>query len=108
MPLGRYIVCYDIADPRRLARLHRGLRRHGVPIEYSMFLLSGDHAALERCLKSVVPLIDATHDDLRAYVLPHRGAILRIGRTVLPAGIHWSGLPATCRAADDDAVADFD
>lgn len=70
--------------------------------------LTGDQAALERCLKSVVPLIDAADDDLRAYALPHRRAILRIGRTVLPAGIHWSGLPASCRAADDGASADFD
>ncbi|HYN77476.1 MAG TPA: CRISPR-associated endonuclease Cas2, partial [Lamprocystis sp. (in: g-proteobacteria)] len=36
---GWYLVAYDIADPRRLQRLHRRLRRDGATLQESVFLV---------------------------------------------------------------------
>ena len=91
--MSEFVICYDIANPRRLARLHRHLVKCAVPLQYSVFLFSGDTRQLERCMQGAVELIDEKEDDLRVYPLPGRGLKARIGRPALPEGIQWSGLP---------------
>ena len=34
-----YLVCYDIADPKRLSKLARALEKRAYRIQYSIFLL---------------------------------------------------------------------
>jgi CRISPR-associated protein Cas2 len=34
----RYLVAYDIRDPRRLRRVHRVATDHGEPLQYSVFV----------------------------------------------------------------------
>ena len=36
-PAAAWLVCYDIAEPRRLARVWRAVREFGVPLQYSVF-----------------------------------------------------------------------
>lgn len=33
----RYVVCYDISDPKRLTRVHKKMRGFGDPVQYSVF-----------------------------------------------------------------------
>ena len=68
MPL--FLLGYDIADPKRLQRIHRAVVRHATPIQHSVFLLE-DAEAVSRCLAVVLPLIDPNADDVRVYPLPH-------------------------------------
>lgn len=89
-----YLIAYDITDPKRLARMHRYLRKIAVPIQYSVFYLIADERHLDALLADAASLIDPKSDDLRCYPLPARGLRFRIGRATLPAGIQWSGLPA--------------
>ena len=35
---GRYIVAYDIRDPKRLRRVHKKMTEYGWPMQYSVFL----------------------------------------------------------------------
>ena len=88
------LICYDIAHPRRLVRMHRTLKKHAVALQYSVFLFTGDERRLDRVLDEVSQLIDPAEDDLRAYPLPKRGFKARLGKASLPEGIQWSGLPA--------------
>lgn len=89
-----FVIGYDIADPRRLQRVHREMCKHAAPLEYSIFLLVGSEVDKDRCLAEMTGLIDAGEDDVRCYPLPVRGFQGRIGRAGLPAGIQWTGLPA--------------
>lgn len=89
-----FIIGYDIADPRRLQRVHREMCKHGSPLEYSVFLLVGNDRDKDRCMKRMAALIDAAKDDVRCYALPVRGFQGRIGLSGLPEGILWTGLPA--------------
>lgn len=89
-----FVIGYDIADPRRLMRVHREMCRHATPLEYSIFLLVGSDADKERCLEALGRLITPDEDDVRCYPLPARGFQNRIGRANLPDGIVWTGLPA--------------
>lgn len=88
-----YLICYDIAHPRRLGRVFRYLKKRALPLQYSVFLFSGDDRQLERCLEAAVKLIDPAEDDLRAYPLPKRGFKERLGKAALPEGIRLSNLP---------------
>ena len=88
-----WLIGYDIADPARLQRVHRTMLRHGFPLEYSIFLLTGTVHDHDRCMREVIGLIDEAEDDLRAYPLPDGGYRERIGVAALPEGIHWTGLP---------------
>ena len=35
-----YLVVYDVSHPRRLRRLHRKIRREGVALQKSVFLVA--------------------------------------------------------------------
>ena len=89
-----FVIGYDIANPRRLQRVHREMCKHATPLEYSVFLLVGDERAKDRCLAQMAELIHEGEDDVRCYPLPIRGFQGRVGRASLPAGIQWTGLPA--------------
>lgn len=87
------LICYDISDPKRLGRLFRFLKKCAMPVQYSVFLFTGDDRQLDRLLAKAAQLIDPKADDLRAYPLPKRGFKARLGKAALPEGIQWSGLP---------------
>ena len=89
-----FVIGYDITDPRRLQRVHRVMCKFAAPIEYSIFLLVGSATEKDRCLLQVANLIKAGEDDVRCYPLPSRGFQSRVGRSSLPAGIQWTGLPS--------------
>ncbi len=93
--MNQYLIGYDISDPKRLCRIHRVMKTHATPIQYSIFLLEGSEKDFQKCLDEIVPLINPKEDDLRCYPLPRGGHQFRIGRPVLPEGIVWTGLPAT-------------
>ncbi len=91
MPYNReiaWIVCYDIADPRRLVRVHRQMKRYGVPVQYSVFLVRATRKALTKRLKGKIrPLIDSRFDDLRAYPLMSQSKPEVFGRGSVPDGV---------------------
>ena len=89
-----FVLGYDITDPRRLGRIHRAMKKLAMPIEYSIFLLDGSERDAHRCVTAMETLMDGKTDDVRCYPLPVRGYQKRIGKAVLPEGIHWTGLPA--------------
>lgn len=89
-----YIICYDIAHPRRLGRIHRALKKLATPVQYSVFLFTGSEEQLQRCLTQLQHLMDPHQDDIRAYPLPQRGLRLVLGPSVLPEGVLLSSLPA--------------
>ena len=85
---------YDIANPRRLGRIHRALKKQALAVQYSVFLFSGTEVQLQRCLAQLQALMDERYDDIRAYPLPQRGLRLVLGASPLPEGIVLGSLPA--------------
>jgi CRISPR-associated protein Cas2 len=91
-----FVIGYDIAHPRRLQQVHRQMCKHAIALEYSVFLLIGQHADKDRCLAELAAWIEPKEDDVRCYALPARGFQGRIGHASLPQGILWTGLPPAC------------
>ena len=91
--MSDYIICYDIANPRRLGRIHRALKKQATAVQYSVFLFSGTEEQLQRGLAQLQHLMDPHQDDIRAYPLPQRGLRWVLGRSLLPEGIFLGSLP---------------
>jgi CRISPR-associated protein Cas2 len=86
-PAAAWLVCYDIAEPRRLARVWRAVREFGVPIQYSVFWARLDTAGLNGAVAAVASRINPRADDVRFYPLPANAQITGLGRDVLPLGV---------------------
>ena len=82
-----WLIAYDIADPRRLGRVHRYVSKQGVALQYSVFVLRMSTAALDALLADVDKLIDPREDDVRVYPLPADPHPIHLGRQVLPEGV---------------------
>lgn len=82
-----YLICYDIANPRRLQRVHRVLKSKAIAVQYSVFLAPFAETDLDRLLMVLRAEIDEREDDIRVYpVIPARAVTL--GSSLLPDGIH--------------------
>lgn len=94
-----HIVCYDIADPKRLRRVHRYLKGLGIPLQYSVFLLYLNREGRARVAGKLEGLIDPREDDVRLYPLPQHPDWQCWGRPLWPEGVQLTGLdlpePAT-------------
>lgn len=84
---GMYLIAYDIADPRRLSRVHRTLKKQGLPVQYSVFTVVIKRKALLRILESVNRLIHSAEDDVRCYRLPEKTDIKTLGRQFFPEDV---------------------
>lgn len=82
-----WLVAYDIRDPRRLGRVHRFLKRHALPVQYSIFVIRCTQRQLDAILEGIAARIDASCDDVRAYYLPDRCRVWSVGVQHLPEGI---------------------
>ena len=82
-----WLIAYDIADPLRLGRVHRFLKRHAIPAQYSVFVFQGGQVALNRVLAGMEERIAPDVDDVRAYHLPDRCEVAMLGTQHLPEGV---------------------
>ena len=88
-----YLITYDIAGPRRLARLHRKLKRFATPIQYSVFHGQLTDKSLQDVVRLIHDIINPKMDDVRIYPLPKNGWARSFGKSVLPTGIYFTSLP---------------
>lgn len=89
---ARYLVTYDIADPRRLSRVFRFLKKQGVPVQYSVFLLESNAVKVNELMVKMAKMIHPDADDVRAYRLPDNGWQVSMGASILPDDIMPGGL----------------
>jgi CRISPR-associated protein Cas2 len=84
---GLYLIAYDIANPRRLSRVHRTLKKQGLPVQYSVFTVVMKRKALLRILENLNALIKPAEDDIRCYRLPEHSDIKTLGRQYFPQDV---------------------
>ncbi len=89
-----WLVAYDICEPRRLRRVHKHLRKEGVPAQYSAFTVEADDVQIEQLLAKLKALIDERVDDLRAYHLPASCTVWSLGSQQWPDGLCLSATHA--------------
>ena len=77
--LSWYLVVYDIADPRRLAKVHRLIKKKGIAAQRSVFFVQRTQAGVGELLDEMAALIKASEDDLRAYPIEHPAKVWSFG-----------------------------
>ena len=76
-----HVLAYDISmDPKRLVEVHRTVRRWGIPLQYSVFLVPATPAKIDALLAELDAIIDPKLDDIRVYPLPSQVDIVQLGR----------------------------
>lgn len=65
----RFVIAYDICDPKRLRRVARRMERFALRTQKSVFIFHGDVQAVAALLDDVARLIDLTEDILQAWKL---------------------------------------
>ena len=75
----RWLLAHDIADPKRLQKVWRLMRKEGLPLQYSLYLLQGDRQRVQRLLEQLTLLIDKKADDLRVYPLGENTRLWGLG-----------------------------
>jgi CRISPR-associated protein Cas2 len=78
-----WLIAYDIREPKRLSRVHRFLVKHGVPVQYSVFVTRNTAQRIGRIKAGLAELI-APVDDVRIYQIPERVRLTTYGRQYLP------------------------
>lgn len=89
----QYLIGYDIANPKRLQKIHKRMTAFSTPIQYSIFLYEGNIENLHKCLNKVLTIFNEKEDDLRVYPLPTHSKQWQLGKAILPEGIIWTALP---------------
>jgi CRISPR-associated protein Cas2 len=65
-----YLICYDIRDEKRLARVYRTMKQVGAHIQYSVFHCRLTWPELLQLKGTLKALIKEDEDDVRVYPLP--------------------------------------
>lgn len=76
---ANYLVCYDIREPRRLARVYKLMKGRGLHIQYSVFHCRLTWPNLLELKASLAGLIDERVDDIRIYPLPAEEKVIIMG-----------------------------
>lgn len=60
----RYLVAYDIREPKRLRRVHKAMKGFGYPLQYSVFICDLDGGEKIKMRLEVGSLINAGEDSV--------------------------------------------
>ena len=74
------LLAHDIRDRRRLQKVWRFLRKEGVRLQYSVYLLAGQRQQIEQIIDQLRLIIDEREDDVRIYPLTDSTRIWCLGR----------------------------
>lgn len=89
-----YLVCYDIANDRRLQKVHKTMRGFGDHLQYSIFECQLNRAELVRCRHALGQIIDHKKDQVLFVDLgPSEG---RGDRVITALGKPYSSFDAPC------------
>lgn len=74
-----YLVCYDIAKPKRLAKVYKVMKGNGRHLQYSVFHCSLTWPQLQNLKFLLNAIIDEEKDDIRIYPLPTEEKVIVMG-----------------------------
>jgi len=82
--VSQYLISYDISEPKRLQRVHRRLKKQGLPVQYSVFSVVLSQLQLIQLLDAIKLLLDEREDDVRCYRLPSSIDCITLGKQFFP------------------------
>jgi CRISPR-associated protein Cas2 len=89
----RHLLCYDIACPKRLAKVHKRVKKDGLALQYSVYELTLTHSELQSLINDLNEIIHQKFDDVRIYGLLPESDTISIGKPTMPEGILFFNNP---------------
>jgi len=89
-----YIICYDIADDKRLRKVFKTMKAFGDHLQYSVFECQLSPSDLVQCRQRLSEIINHSHDQILFINLgPSEG---RGERTIAALGQPYNPIDAAC------------
>ncbi|WP_052750316.1 CRISPR-associated endonuclease Cas2 [Arsukibacterium sp. MJ3] len=88
-----YVISYDIRERKRLARLHRYLKRYSFMLQESVYLFVGNKTAWQTLKTELEKRIKKHEDDVRVYKLDKECCFNFFGSSPWPQGLYFGGYP---------------
>ena len=92
----QWLICYDIRQPARLAKIYRFLRQEALALQKSVFYARLTRQELDAIVAQLQQLMDETVDDIRIFPLQAGQSIRWHGRPLLPECIDFGPAPDIC------------
>ena len=100
-----YIISYDIADPKRLGRIHRMIKRLAMPLQYSVFYTRMSERQRDKLANLLENKINPKEDDIRIYPLPNGYNVQYLGQNPFGEGLQLVRQNGHWQAAIDQELA---
>lgn len=84
---AKWLVCYDISNRKNWAQVFKLLKKHGVPLQYSVFMLTTHAATIGSLAAQITSMINPKTDDIRIYRLAENAWTYSAGSAIIPADI---------------------
>lgn len=86
--MAHYLICYDIANPKRLGRVHKHTVKCAQFVQYSVYYLDGSFNDLQKLMDNIAAEINEKEDDVRAYAIAPLQEAICLGQPLLPDDIY--------------------
>jgi len=72
-----FLICYDIADEKRVGKIGKLIEKNAMRIQRSVYFYEQvTQEELTVLVEKVLTILDVEADDLRVYVIKHKGIAL--------------------------------
>jgi CRISPR-associated protein Cas2 len=61
---NRYVVSYDVSEPKRLRRVHKLMKGYGIPLQYSVFQCDLSQSERVLLIEALTPVINHREDQV--------------------------------------------
>lgn len=79
MHLQHYLLCYDIKNRKRLAKVYRMVSKVMLQVQYSVYYAETMPTKIEHLVKQLEKIIDPKQDDIRVYAIEPLATAVRLG-----------------------------